>query len=571
MSIGKYISVVLTAFFFVAIAVWDEEGISIWLFTTLVTGIGYAIGKGIYTSGKAKIYVSVVGDNKGAVRKAEVSVLLDDMEFCRGITDKKGKCTFYLPAGRGYGFKAKKGGYESVEKTLHVSDKSLRGISLELTSREVSVNVSGEHRPIKDAHVSARASTVSGTMTQHTDVDGECTFTLPLGDSCELIIEKDGYAPAKVQLGEDDTAASIKLEPKFVTVKVKVVDEQEQFIGDASVKIGKKSFVTDESGAVDAKMRVGTQELCVEKADFLAFTSSLDLSKDIERRVVLVRQQGWLEVSVVDAVSGEILSAKVTLLLFGSTSVEGKREEEERVHFDGVPVGAHNVRTVAEGYRKNETKVDILEGKNVLELQLEPLPALDDMLEHELVKVEEGLRTAVIKLSQSYDVMIPRYYQSYCLTLVQFARRLPQGANIAPEMMVESVKDVCREMVNIIEEKKRFYATTSTKEGETVEFSTRESDFYDVFKELIKDAGSFYNEHSNRIPERIKEVDRKITENMGEYDISLVTSLWKLAKKLAGMREDVAKNAICLLFAEIVLDFAERMFVVEEVAERLKK
>jgi hypothetical protein len=58
---------------------------------------------------------------------------------------------------------------------------------------------------------------------------------------------------------------------------------------------------------------------------------------------------------------------------------------------------------------------------------------------------------------------------------------------------------------------------------------------------------------------------------MVDYEISPVTSLWKLAKKLAGMREEMAKNAICLLFADIALDFTERIFVIKEVAERLKK
>ena len=147
---------------------------------------------------------------------------------------------------------------------------------------------------------------------------------------------------------------------------------------------------------------------------------------------------------------------------------------------------------------------------------------------------------------------------------------MPRSANIPGERMVEVIKEVCKEMIRIMEEKKQFYTTAPAKE-EAVGFSTRERDFYEAFKELFKDASSFYNEHSNRIQRRIKEVDRKITEMMSEYEISPVASLWKLAKKLAGMREDVVKNAICLLFAEIALDFAERMFVVEEVAERLKK
>ena len=105
----------------------------------------------------------------------------------------------------------------------------------------------------------------------------------------------------------------------------------------------------------------------------------------------------------------------------------------------------------------------------------------------------------------------------------------------------------------------------------TFEFASRGSDYYDAFKELIKDPGSFYNAHSNRITARIKAVDDKITDNMGEYEISPVTSLWKHAKRLANMREGVVKDAICLFFAEIALEFTERMFVVKEVAERLIK
>ncbi len=569
MGIGKYIIIALVAFFFVAIALSEEEGFGIWSSIVIFTSIGYAIGHKIYTSNKAKIYVGV-SDKKGSVRKAEVSVFMDDMEFRRGVTNWEGKCTFYLPTGRGYMFKAKKGNYESGEETLYISDKSMRGISLELTSRKVSVKVTGEHRPLKDAHVSVRTSMISGTMSGHTDVDGRCAFTLPLG-TCELTIEKDGYAPAKIQLDEDDTVAAVKLEPKFVKVKVEVVDELEQLIDGASVKIGKKSLVTDDRGVVDAEIRVGGQELSVEKEDFLPFNTTLNISKDIEQRVILKRQQGWLEVSVIDSVTGESQPANITLLLFGSKSVEEKREEKGHVHFDEVPVGTHQVKITSEGYHEKEIPVEISEGENALKVQLEPLPALSEMQLQELANVEKGLQSTVSKLSQSHDVVLPRYYQSYCLTLSQLAKRMPQGADIAAERMVGVIKEVCREAVRIMEEKKQFYITTPAKAEETVEFTPLGSDFYELFKELIKDANSFYKMHSDRIRQRIKEVDRQITEKMTEYEIAPVTSLWKLAKKLASMREDIAKNAICLLFAEIALDFAERMFVVEEVAERLRK
>ena len=570
MSIGKYIVIALGVFFFVAIILWEEEGFGIGFSIVIFTSIGYAIGHKIYTSNKAKIYVSV-GDKKGAVRKAEVFVFMDSMVFRRGVTNWEGKCAFFLPTGRGYMFKAKKGNYESGEETLHIGDKSMRGISLELTSRKVTVKVTGEHRPLKDAHVSARASTLSGAMSEHhTDVDGRCAFTLPLG-SCELIIEKDGYAPAKVQVGEDDTVAAVKLEPKFVKVKVEVVDELEQLIDGASVKIGKKSLVTDDRGVVDAEIRVGEQELSVEKEDFLPFNTSLNISKDIEQRVTVKRQHGWLEVSVIDSVTGESQPANVTLLLFGSKSVEGKREEKGYLHFDEVPVGTHQVKITLEGYHEKEILVEISEGENALKVQLEPLPALSEMLLQELANVEKGLQSTVSKLSQSHDVVLPRYYQSYCLTLFQLAKRMPQGADIPAERMVGVIKEVCGETVKIMEEKKQFYITAPAKTEETVEFLPLGSEFYELFKELIKDANSFYKEHSSRIQQRIKEVDSEITEKMTEYEIAPVTSLWKLAKKLAGMREDMVKNAICLLFAEIALDFAERMFVVEEVAERLRK
>ena len=569
MSIGKYIIIALVAFFFVAIALEDEEVFGLWFSTVIFTGIGYAIGYKIYTSNKAKIYVGV-SNKKGAVRKAEVSVFMDDMEFRRGVTNWEGKCAFFLPTGRGYMFKAKKGNYESGEETLHISDKSMRGISLELTLRKVTVKVTGEYRPLKDAHVSARASIVSGTMSEHTDVDGGCAFTLPLG-TCELIIEKDGYAPAKIQVGEDDNVATVKLEPKFVKVKVEVADELEQPVEGASVKIGKKSLVTDDRGVVDAEIRVGEQKLSVEKGDFLPFNTSLNISEDLEQRVMLKRQHGWLEVSVIDSVTGESQPANVTLLLFGSKSVEGKREEKGHVHFDEVPVGTHQVKITLEGYHEKEIPVEISEGENALKVQLEPLPALSETLLQELANVEAGLQSTVSKLSQSHDVVLPRYYQSYCLTLSQLAKRMPQGANIPAERMVGVIKEVCGEAVKIMEEKKQFYITALTKAEETVELPPLGSEFYELFKGLIKDTNSFYKEHSSRIQQRIKEVDSEITEKMTEYEIAPVTSLWKLAKKLAGMREDMVKNAICLLFAEIALDFAERMFVVEEVAERLKK
>lgn len=567
MSIGKYIALALVAFFFVAIAL-GEEVFVLWFFVLIVTGVGYAIGHSIYTSNKARIYVSV-GDKKGAVRKAEVSVFMDNMMFRRGITNRGGKCVFFLPTGKSYRFKAKKDNYESSEETLHISDKSMRGISLKLISRKVSVKVTDEHhRPIKDAHLSARASAVSGVMYGHTDVDGKYTFTLPI-EPCELTIEKDGYAPAKIQLGKDDTFAAVKLEPKFVKVKIEVVDESGQNIEGASVKIGKKSLVTNEIGVADAKIRVGEQEVSVEKEDFLPFKMTLNISEDFEQCVTLKRRRGLLEVSVVDAISGKSVSANVKLLLFGLTGVEGELEEG-RVRFDEVPVGTHRVRSTLEGYHEKEISVEIREGENALEIQLEPLPALSETLLQELARVEAGLQSTVSKLSQTHDAVLPRYYQNYCFTLLQLAKRMPRSANIPGERMVEVIKEVCKEMIRIMEEKKQFY-TTAPAEEEVVDFSTREMDFYDAFKELFKDASSFYNEHSNRIQRRIKEVDRKITEMMSEYEISPVTSLWKLAKKLAGMREDVVKNAICLLFAEIALDFAERMFVVEEVAERLKK
>ena len=567
MSIGKYIALALVAFFFVAIAL-GEEVFVLWFFVLIVTGVGYAIGHSIYTSNKARIYVSV-GDKKGAVRKAEVSVFMDNMMFRRGITNRGGKCVFFLPTGKSYRFKAKKDNYESSEETLHISDKSMRGISLKLISRKVSVKVTDEHhRPIKDAHLSARASAVSGVMYGHTDVDGKYTFTLPI-EPCELTIEKDGYAPAKIQLGKDDTFAAVKLEPKFVKVKIEVVDESGQNIEGASVKIGKKSLVTNEIGVADAKIRVGEQEVSVEKEDFLPFKMTLNISEDFEQCVTLKRRRGLLEVSVVDAISGKSVSANVKLLLFGLTGVEGELEEG-RVRFDEVPVGTHRVRSTLEGYHEKEISVEIREGENALEIQLEPLPALSETLLQELARVEAGLQSTVSKLSQTHDAVLPRYYQNYCFTLLQLAKRMPRSANIPGERMVEVIKEVCKEMIRIMEEKKQFY-TTAPAEEEVVDFSTREMDFYDAFKELFKDASSFYNEHSNRIQRRIKEVDRKITEMMSEYEISPVASLWKLAKKLAGMREDVVKNAICLLFAEIALDFAERMFVVEEVAERLKK
>lgn len=571
MSIGKYIIIALGVFFFVAVILWKEEGFGIWFLAVIVTGVGYAIGHSIYTSNKAKIYVSV-SDKKGAVRKAEVSVLMDSMVFRRGVTNWEGKCAFYLPTGRGYRFKAKKSNFESAEESLYISDKSMRGISLELTLRKVSVKVTGEHRPIKDAHVSARASTLSGTMSGHTDMDGKCAFTLPPG-TCELIIEKNGYAPAKIQVGEDDTVAAVKLEPKFVKIKVEVVDELEQTVEGASVKIGKKSLVTDDRGVVDTEIRVGEQELGVEKEDFLPFNTSLNISKDLKQRVILKRQHGWLDVSVIDSVTGESQPANVALLLFGSKSVEGKHEEKGQVHFDEVPVGTHQVKSTSEGYHEKEIPVEISEGENALGIQLEPLPALSEMLLQELANVEAGLQSTVSKLSQSHDVVLPQYYQSYCLTLSQLAKRMPQGADIPAERMVGVIKEVCREAVKIMEEKKQFYITITApaKAEENVEFPPLGSEFYELFKELIKDANSFYKMHSDRTLQRIKEVDREITEKMTEYEISPVTSLWKLAKKLAGMREDAVKNAICLLFADIALDFAERMFVVEEVAERLKK
>jgi hypothetical protein len=572
MSIGKYISIALSVLFFVAIALGEEEGLVVWIFVAIITGALYGFGCMIYTSGKAKIYAGVASSHGSAEKKAEVSVILGDMVFRKGITNSEGKCTFYLPTGNGYRFKAKKDDYESAEEFLDVSDKSMRGISLVLSSRNVSVIVKNEHdAPVKDASVNARASTY--TMSEHTNAHGKCLFKLPF-EPGDLTVEKDGYAPAKITLEEYDTIAYVKLEPKFVNVRVEVVDEREQPIEGASVKIGKskksKSFVTNERGVVEAETRVGTQEINVETKDFLPFNTTVNVSTDFVQRVSLKEPRGQLELRTVDAVSGEYLSATVTLLLFGSRAVDGKQEGVGRVLFDDIPIGTHQLRSTAEGYYEKEMAVEISEGENVLEIPLEPLSALSETLVHELTSIEEGLHTTVSRLSQSYDVVIPRYFQSYCLTLLQLARRLPQGANLPAGTTVEVIKDVCKDVIGLTEEKKQFYTTTRTEE-ETVELPSKEGDFYDAFKELIKDPGLFYNAHNGRIQQRIKEVDRKITDKMVDYEISPVTSLWKLAKKLAGMREEMAKNAICLLFADIALDFTERIFVIKEVAERLKK
>ena len=565
MGIGKYILLGLTAALLVAVSIGGEEGFSIWLVIAMLTGALYYVGYMFFTSGKARILIGVTDSNGKEVQKAEVTVRLDGAVYKKARSDRKGKCMFYLPTKKSFHLKAQKGEFESPEESFNLSDKSMRGLSLVLSSRRVTVQITNEYNnPVGEAVVKVRGA--SFMESERSNANGKCSFMLPF-EVGEVIVEKSGYAPARIPFEEDKVFIPVKLEPKFVTVRLTVVNERDQPVEGAGVTIQKEHHVTNEWGVMETKTRVGLREISVQKGEFLPVSLKVDLQDDFEQRVVLKEPRGQLEVAIVDAVTGERVPAKVSLLLFGSMPVEGTGDDG-KINFGDIPLGRHLIRGAANGYHPKEQPVELKE-HTVWDLKLEPVPALSDALVRELENVEAGLGTVVTNLSRGYDTILPRYLQSYCLTLTQLARRLPRTANLSPDLMVESIRAVCKDVLGIIEEKKLLAQPVASEDQ--IEFGSRVNDFSEPFKELIKDPRSFYEAHSSRVQQRIGEVDRKITEKMVEYEISPVTSLWKLAKKLASTRGDVAKNAISLFCADIALDYTERLFIVKEVADRLRK
>ncbi len=430
------------------------------------------------------------------------------------------------------------------------------------SSMAVTVSIlDSDGNPLSDAYVMLKDDDKK-IAEGYSDNYGVCRLYVDVKKPLKLIVDKEGYETFESTLYENH--ATVRLEKaELVRLKIRVVDEKGNTIDDADVQVyyegNLKGQGTTTNGLVEFELKRGRYFVAVAKRGFKRTTIDVHVEEDREVEVVLLEKKGLLRVTVVDEFRKPLKGFEVVV---GDLSMQ---TDENGVVEVEVPVGSHVVRVIDPNGIYKDVELDVVVEEDVpcdVVAVLKVTTVYDENPRYRdaVNEIEARVIKAISTLPGEWDRTIPNFIKSLCLTLIEFAKRVPSKSKLSAWDVLNSVKSVCELLIEEI--KKSEYKPLYVKGASTMDFDVKFSKYSNDFESVVKNPDET---KCKSVEDKVKRVDGLITSKMSEIDITLPANTWKIAKNLVK-----SNKAIDCFIANVLLDYIEEMLT-GEISTRLKR
>jgi hypothetical protein len=418
-----------------------------------------------------------------------------------------------------------------------------------------------EGNPLGDAYVMLKSDDRK-VAEGYTNEYGICILKADVKFPLKLIVDKDEYEMFESMLREN--RAIVKLEKaEFVKLTIRVVNENSKPIDDAEVQVylegilkGKKTTV---NGLAEFELKKGRYSVVVAKKGFKRTTVDIYVDEDREVDIALLEKKGILRITVVDEFRKPLNGIKVMV-----NDISMYTNEDGVVEME-IPVGNHAVGVLDPDGIYEKVKLDIVveEGSSndvVVVLKIATFYDVNEKYRDAVNEIEAKVVKAVSALPSEWDKTIPNFIKSLCLTLIEFAKRVPVKSKLSAWDVLSSIKSVCDLLVEEI--RRPEYKPLYVKGTHTLDFDVKFSKYYEEFESIVRNPDTT---KCKSVEDKVRRVDGLITTRMNEVNIILPANTWKIAKNLVR-----SNRAIDCFIANVLLDYVEEMLT-GEISIRLKR
>jgi len=283
-------------------------------------------------------------------------------------------------------------------------------------------------------------------------------------------------------------------------------------------------------------------------------------------------------VKVVNQAGASVVNASVKM-----GNIEKRTDANGEAAYKGIS-GEHIILIEKPLYDVRSEVYVAKEGKETIEISIPSSIHLNDKQLDKIGQIRGVLARSLGEVS-SFDDCLPNYYTGVAERFIKFIEAVTDN----PEFFVNNENNysriiddfidilfqICEDISNIMVDWKNvqiYRASMGLKTGksEPVELETG---FYDSFVELNLNPEAYLNHATQLVKDTSANLDKKITEKMGELTILPVTGLWKISNELVEKSASTKgyKSAIRVILAIEILKYAEKMFENPSIVERLKR
>ncbi len=325
------------------------------------------------------------------------------------------------------------------------------------------------------------------------------------------------------------------------------------------------------------KVKEGWYKLRINSKGFEEEKRELEVNKN-DKIIIELGGKATLRISVYEFANERPLSGAEVKL--GEMSF--MTDEKGDAVISDISLGSYNISVQKESYKTEIMSLDVNDIKLNKKIYLKPEINLDDELKAIGDDIKKSLHESMKKLSSSCDMCIPEYYKGICTEIIRLIETIATTpAYLDSDPSKEKIYDlyfvaekITKEMETTLtnEENISDFINMHSKGSGKAEVSINMADYNQMINLYMTYPEEFIDKHKKAVLNKLQLVDREITGNLQNYNVSPVANLWAISQKLIQMEtKDKIKEGALLLIGIILLDNTRAMFNNEEIIKRIRK
>lgn len=403
------------------------------------------------------------------------------------------------------------------------------------------------------------------------------------------VTEEESYVEEDVSWAEDKCP---------VSVVVKTESPEQPVAGVKILLTGhgtRETKTTDELGSTEFFIPAGEYTISTESVQGYERPKPEHIRVETERIVKLFMKRKVCEVivRVTDAKIGIPISG-VSVSLGETHSTTGN---DGKAYFSDAPVGEQKiiVETNPDLYEPMTKECELEESiTNEIEIELKPKSFLNQRQRTELEHIRKALDDAFDNVPGYCDKGVPGYIHNVGLAVLAVIERVSSGAvyfldsSVPPSealnQMIEVANNVCREITEVMLSEKNIDLYAAIEKSPSFASSPLSqfafdldksiSIYDDMIRHLISDPEVFSSAGYGETQKKMVAIDEEITVKMRDFTTVPVSGIWRISKQLLKSAdaeiESGLKKAVLIFMADLLLDYARRMFEIPEIMDRLR-
>lgn len=286
------------------------------------------------TREKGSLTVNVLqSDTLEPLENAIVEVVGIDLD-ARKSTDFNGKAEFAVSFYTPYVVTVKLTNYETIVKTVEMSDAS-KSVDYLMQRNDLVIFQILDGESTSKAPLAGAELYIDGKLAGETGSDGKVNLNLEHEKSYQIAVKKTNYEPFEENhyFSSDEIIYTATLYKSLNPVTVSVYDAQKRPLGEAEIYIdGSLTGLTDSYGRSGVKqLSSGNHEILVRKAGYNDYKANIDVNPTTDNIIVeLAYSSAKISILVIDKDNNLVGDATVTAngKVLGVTDATGKLSTE---------------------------------------------------------------------------------------------------------------------------------------------------------------------------------------------------------------------------------------------------